>query len=159
MRSLLILGLGLIWGLGQFFAELALAADTVPQYFQTPQTRQNGLPFSDAVQVGQLLILSGQVGASRADGRLVPGGIAAESRQALDNIGAILKEHGLDYSDIVKCTVMLADMNQWAAFNSVYQNYFSPNRLPARSAFGASGLALGGAVEIECWAALRHPHS
>ncbi|GER07936.1 hypothetical protein GCM10007972_15990 [Iodidimonas muriae] len=128
-----------------FFTPSALAG---PTYFAHP----DGLPFSEAVRVGDILYLSGQIGAKPGALTLVPGGISAQARQAMENMGATLKRHGLSYDDLFKCTVMLADMGQWAAFNSVYVTYFKPDRLPARSAFGTSGLALGGALEIECWA-------
>jgi enamine deaminase RidA (YjgF/YER057c/UK114 family) len=77
-----------------------------------------------------------------------------QARQALDNVGAVLASAGLGFRDVFHCTVMLADMGQWAEFNRVYLEYFS-DPLPTRSAFGASGLALGGLVEIECQAYAR----
>ena len=83
---------------------------------------------------------------------MVPGGIEAEAKQAMDNVGAVLRKRGLDYDSLVKCTVMLADMKEWPAFNTVYATYFKPGRFPARSALGANGLALGSRVEVECWA-------
>lgn len=112
-----------------------------------------GLPFSEAVRVDGMLYLSGQVGISPGKLDLVPGGITAEARQVMDNVGAILKANGLGYADVVKCTAMLADMNEWGAFNAVYRTYFH-DHFPARSAFGATGLALGARVELECVAAL-----
>jgi len=115
-------------------------------------TRSAGLPFSDAVRVGDMLCLSGQIGNEPGQLRLVPGGIEAETRQMMDNIARVLNAAGCSFDDVFKCTVMLADMAEWAMFNAVYVNYFRPGRLPARSAFAASGLALGAAVEMECWA-------
>jgi reactive intermediate/imine deaminase len=112
----------------------------------------SGRPFSDAVRVGRMLYLSGQIGTD-AQGRLVPGGIVAETRQALDNIRAVLERNGSSMARVVKCTVMLADIGEWGTMNSVYVTYF-PTHKPARSALGASGLALGARVEIECWATL-----
>jgi reactive intermediate/imine deaminase len=106
------------------------------------------LPFSAAVRVGGILYLSGQIGA-REDGSL-PDGIEAQGRQAMENVGAVLRAAGLGFGDVFHCLVMLADMAEWAAFNRVYLAYFEPGRLPARSAFAASGLALGARVEIEC---------
>lgn len=87
-------------------------------------------------------------------GALVPGGIEAETRQALENIRSVLEPHSSSMDRVIKCTAMLADMQEWAAMNRVYVEYFSTN-LPARSAFGASGLALGGRVEIECIATIE----
>ena len=112
------------------------------------------LPFSEAVRVGDLLFLSGQIGIDPATGRLVPGGLEAESRQTMRNIEAVLRAHGHSLRDVVKCTVMLADMAEWAAFNDVYRSFFTGD-YPARSAFGACGLALGARVEVECVAARR----
>jgi 2-iminobutanoate/2-iminopropanoate deaminase len=106
------------------------------------------LPFSEAVRVGSMLYLSGAIGIG-ASGTLVPGGIEAETRQAMANIRAILERHGSSLDRVVKCTAMLADMGEWAAMNRVYVESF-PENLPARSAFGASGLALDSRVEIEC---------
>lgn len=105
-------------------------------------------PFSAAVRVGDILYLSGQIG-TRADGTL-PQGIEAQSRQTMDNIGAVLAAAGLGWSDVFHCLVMIDDMGEWQAFNRVYVGYFDPARLPARSALGADGLALGAAVEVEC---------
>lgn len=110
------------------------------------------LPFSAAVRAGDVLYLSGQIGA-RPDGSL-PDGIEAQARQAMDNVGAVLGEAGLGFGDVFHCLVMLADMADWGTFNRVYLDYFEAGRLPARSAFAAAGLALGARVELECkaWA-------
>lgn len=110
------------------------------------------LPFSQAVRVGDVLYLSGALGNVPGKLELVPGGIEAEARQTMDNIGTVLKENGLTFADVFKCTVMLADMADWPTFNRIYLDYFDPDRLPARSAFGANGLALGAALELECMA-------
>ena len=107
-----------------------------------------GLPFSEAVRAGNLLFLSGQLGTG-ADDKLVPGGIQPETRQALENIRAVLERHGSSLDRVIKCTAMLADMKEWAAMNEVYVTFF-PKHLPARSAFGATGLALGARMELEC---------
>ncbi|HQV69910.1 MAG TPA: RidA family protein [Thermoflexales bacterium] len=109
------------------------------------------LPFSEAVRVGDLLYLSGNIG-DGADGKLVSGGIQAETRQAMENIKEVLAKHGLTMNNVVKCLVMMADMNEWKAMNEVYVTYF-PEHLPARSAFGATALAMGARMEIECIAA------
>lgn len=111
-------------------------------------------PFSPAVQVDKTLYLSGQLGYDPAAGKLVEGGIGPETRQTMDGIKALLASRGLGMDSLVKCTVMLVDMAEWAAFNEVYRTYFEDGRYPARSAFGASGLALGARVEVECIAAL-----
>jgi len=110
------------------------------------------LPFSPAVRVGHMLYLSGQIGTKPGDASgVVPGGIEAETRQALDNIKDVLDRSGSSMDRIVKCTVMMADMKEWPQMNGVYATYF-PEHKPARSAFGATALALGARVEIECWA-------
>lgn len=106
-----------------------------------------GSPFSEAVQAGDFLILSGQVGGGGGKGPF-----ADESRRVMDRISATLARHGASMDDVVKCTVMLTDMSQWDEFNAVYITYFKPDRLPARSAFGVSGLAANARVEVECWA-------
>ena len=113
-----------------------------------PFTAIPGLPFSELVEAGRLMFLSGQIG-SGADGKLVPGGIRAETRQTLANIAAVLRRHGLSMERIVKVTVMMADMTEWGAMNEEYVAAFGKH-LPARSAFGASGLAMNARVEIEC---------
>ena len=110
------------------------------------------LPFSEAVRVGDMLYLSGQIGIDSTM-KVVPGGITAETRQAMENIKATLQRCGSSLDKVVKVTVMLADISEWAEMNSVYAQYFS-KPLPARSALGTSGLALGARVEIECLAVI-----
>ena len=122
------------------------------EFLTSPSFKAAGLPFSEAVRVGEVLYLSGQLGNVPGKLQLVPGGIEAETRQMMENIARVLSASGCTFDDVFKCTVMLADMQQWAAFNAIYRTYFKPDRLPARSAFGAAGLALGAAVELECWA-------
>ena len=109
-------------------------------------------PFSPAVRVGNLLFLAGQIGTDSA-GRVVPGGIQAEARQALNNISDVLHKTGSSMDNVVKCTVFMADMKEWPAMNEIYASYFRRS-LPARSAFGATGLALKARVEIECVAVM-----
>lgn len=113
--------------------------------------RARPLPFSDAVRVGHMLYLSGQIGTDPKFA-LVPGGIRAETRQTLENVRRVLEQSGSSLERVVKCTVMLADMSEWGAFNEIYAGYFRKDRLPARSALGVNGLALGARVEVECWA-------
>ncbi|HEX8572116.1 MAG TPA: Rid family hydrolase [Allosphingosinicella sp.] len=108
------------------------------------------IPFSMGVRVGDTLYLSGVIG-TRADGTL-PAGIEAQSRQVMDNVGGALARAGRSFDDVFKCTVMIEDMKDWQAFNRVYVTYFKDRRLPARSAFGTDGLALGALVELECLA-------
>ncbi|THF59727.1 RidA family protein [Ollibium composti] len=122
------------------------------EFINSPAAKAVKLPFSQAVRVGDILYLSGALGNVPGKLELVPGGIEAEARQTMDNIGAVLKENGLTFADVFKCTVMLADMADWPTFNRIYLDYFDPDRLPARSAFGANGLALGARLELECMA-------
>jgi 2-iminobutanoate/2-iminopropanoate deaminase len=129
---------------------LTLAAATpalaAPTYYP-PQ--EAGRPFSEAVRAGDFLIVSGQIGVAPAGQTQT---FPQEAHRVMDNIAAILARHGSSMDQVVKCTVMLGDMSQWAAFNEVYASYFKPGRLPARSAFGANGLAAGARMEVECWA-------
>jgi 2-iminobutanoate/2-iminopropanoate deaminase len=110
------------------------------------------LPFAEAVRHGDTLYLSGQIGIKPGTLALMPGGIAAEARQALENIRTVLAAHGRTTAGLVKYTVMLADMADWPAFNEAWRAVLNAP-YPARSAFGASGLALGARVEVECLAA------
>jgi reactive intermediate/imine deaminase len=128
------------------------AEETAIEFLNSGKVVPATLPFSEAVRVGDTLYLSGQIGIEPATMKVVPGGIEAESRQALANIRTSLEAHGYSLRDVVKCTVMLADIGEWAAFNEVYKTFFSPP-YPARSALGANGLALGARVEVECIAA------
>jgi 2-iminobutanoate/2-iminopropanoate deaminase len=118
------------------------------EHYGAPQLGGQPLPFSNAVRVGDTLYLSGQIGIG-PDGRL-PDGIEAQTRQTMENIGAILRAAGRGWGDVFQCLVMLDNMADWPAFNRIYVTYFTPGRLPARSAFGADGLALGALVEVEC---------
>ena len=122
-------------------------------FFDDGPLAGSGLPFSESVRAGDLLFLSGQLGTG-ADGELVAGGIEAEAEQTLRNITAALQRRGLSLTDVDKCTVFLADIAEWPRFNEVYKRHFQPP-YPARSAFGARGLALGARVEVECIAAYR----
>ena len=117
----------------------------VPQYFAEPGS---AAPFSAAVRAGDFIFASGQIGIT-ADGE-IPASIEDQARLAMNNLQQAFKSAGADLSDAVKCTVMLDDMRQWPDFNKVYVSYFKPGHLPARSAFGADGLALGAGVEVEC---------
>lgn len=120
------------------------------EYFPVPG--QPRLPFSEAVRVGEMLYLSGQLGTD-STGRLVPGGIGPETRQALTNVATVLARHGATLDQVIKCTAMLADIAEWPAMNEVYVTFFKTH-LPARSAFGTTGLALGARLELECLAVL-----
>ena len=111
-------------------------------------------PFSDVVRVGNMLYLSGKLGTD-SSGKLAPGGIGPETKQTMENIKTTLEKNGSSLDNVVKVTVMLADIKEWADMNAVYVTFFKKERMPARSAFGTSGLALNARVEIECIAAVK----
>lgn len=129
---------------------VTVAQAPVVEHIGEPTMNGQRLPFSDAVRVGDMVYLSGSIGVA-TDGKL-PAGIEAQARQTMDNIGVVLKRSNLGFGDLVKCTVMLDNMADWPAFNKVYVTYFPDGKFPARSAFGADGLALGALLEVECWA-------
>lgn len=127
----------------------ALLALAVPASAQ-----QAKLPFSPAVRSGDTLYLSGQIGQVPAGMDPHGEGFDAAAKSAMDSIGKILADNGLGFDNVVKCTVMIGDMSNWPRFNSVYITYFK-GRLPARSAFGANGLAMGAPLEVECIASYK----
>ena len=122
------------------------------EFLNSGKLLPDNLPFSEAVRVDNTLYLSGQVGIVPGTMQLVPGGVEPEALQTMQNIEAVLRANGYGLNNLVKCTVMLADIGDWPAFNSIYQSYLQ-KPYPARSAFGANGLALGARVEVECIAA------
>ena len=129
----------------------SVAAAQQPQFLQVDPQSTN--PFSPVVRVGNMLYLAGTLGTR--DGKLVAGGIGAETRQAMQNIRETLEKAGSDLEHVVKCTVFLADFKEWAAMNDVYRTFFQRGKFPARSAFGATGLALDARTEIECIAVVK----
>ena len=110
-----------------------------------------GLPFSSAVQIGNVLYLSGQIGVLPGTRQLVDTGVAKQTQQTLENIRAVLTYAGSSMQRVFKCTVFLATMRDYDEMNRVYATFF-PNDPPARSTVAGSGLALGAKVEIECLA-------
>ena len=106
-------------------------------------------PYSPAIRAGQLLFVSGQVAIDPATGNMITGGIADQTRRALDNIGELLLAAGRSFGDVVRTTVYLADMNDFAAMNEVYGRYFTENK-PARATVQAARLPRDAKVEIEC---------
>lgn len=132
----------------------AAAQDKPPELkFIAPAVAAATLPFSPAVRVGPMLYLAGQIGTDSTN-TLVAGGIEAETRQVLSNIKRVLEANGSGMDRVIRCLVMLADISEWARMNAVYVTFF-PGPKPARSAMGASGLALNARVEIECTAIVR----
>lgn len=136
----------------------ALAADrhAAPpvEYLNSKEAASQKLPFSEAVRVGSMLYLSGVIGVKPGTFELVPGGIEVETRQAMQNMQSVLERYGSSLDNVVKCTVAMARMSEWSRMNSVYVTFFKKH-MPARSALGANGLALGASVEIECIATVR----
>ena len=108
------------------------------------------LPFSDAVRVGDMLYLSAVAGET-PDGTLLEG-FDAQARQAMDNIGAVLKKQRLNFRNLVKCTVLFRNIDDWPAFNKIYAKYFPDGKFPARTSLGVDGLPVGALIEIEWWA-------
>ena len=119
-----------------------------------PGTKNIGLPFSSAVRADNMIYLSGVIGTDPGGAmRPVEGGIQAEPRRAMEIISEELKTFGSSMERIVKCTIFLADIDEWAAMNEVYVSFFDTP--PARSALGANGLALNARIEIECIAVVN----
>lgn len=133
---------------------LGAGCATAPLHQTLPERQSLDLPYSDAVRAGDLLFLSGTIGQAPGTRTLVPGGVAAETRQALENIKANLTAHGSSMDRVVKCSVFLADIADFEAMNAVYRQYFPTNK-PARTTVGVAGLPIGARVEIECIAAAR----
>lgn len=136
-------------GMCLFLTACTSKEPTKVEYYTSEEMAPLGLPFSDAVIVDNMIYLSGQVGNIPGKLELVPGGIEAEARQTMKNIERVLKANGSSLDHAVKLTIFMADIGEWSTFNEVYKGYFS-NKLPARSAFGANGLALNARVEVEC---------
>lgn len=124
------------------------------EHYTLPENQSKNLPFSEAVRIGNTVYLSGQIGIPPGESKLVSGGIEPEAKQALKNIELVLNHFSLDFSDVARCQVMLADISEWPRFNSVYKKFFT-SPYPARSAFAASGLAFGARVELECIAVIQ----
>lgn len=134
------------------FAQTAIAGPVDVEYYSPGADSK--LPFSEAVRVDHILYLSGQIGIDPATGKLAEGGITGETRQTMENIKASLEKHGSSMAQVVKCTVYLADIKEWADMSKVYISFF-PSNPPARSALATSGLALGARTEIECMATVQ----
>ena len=135
-----------------FISQITNAADV--EYLTSPAIEALQLPFSEAVRVEDTLYLSGQLGNTPGTHKLIDGGISTETRQTLENISATLERHGSSLEQLVKCTIYLADINEWPQMNEVYKTFFTEH-YPARSAVAGSGLALDARVEMECIAALN----
>jgi 2-iminobutanoate/2-iminopropanoate deaminase len=114
----------------------------------TPDAPKAVGPYSQAVETNGMLFISGQIPIDPVIGKIVEGGIREQTEQVMKNIGVILKTAGYDYTDVVKSTCLLNDMDNFAAMNEVYARYY-PENPPARAAYGVVRLPLGAMVEIE----------
>ena len=146
MKRIFLLSLILLTASTQLLAKNKL------EILGAEENKKQNLPFSEAVAFGDLLFLSGQIGLRPGESKLVKGGVQAETRQTMLNIKNTLEKYGSSMDKIIKCTIFLGDMKQWADMNVAYLEALGDHR-PARSALGANGLALNGSVEIECIAA------
>ena len=122
---------------------------TVPDL---PGIEPSTLPFSKLVEANGFVFLAGQVGDAPGTHGAVPGGLVAQTRAMLDNAGRLLRAAGLDYADVVRCTVYMVDIGQFDAMNAVYREYF-PTEPPTRATVGVAGLAADFQIEIEVIAA------
>lgn len=120
-------------------------------FHKSHEVKKQNAPFSDAVETNDFLFLAGQIGMDHSVRELVDGGIKSETKQTIENIKAVLEHHGLSLDHVVKCTVILSDINDFSSFNDVYTQYFT--KKPARTTFAASGLAANAKIEIEVIAA------
>ena len=130
------------------------AASKAPAIEWSSAANPSARTLSDFVRVGNIIYLSGKLGTD-SSGNLVAGGIGPETKQTLENIKEVLEKNGSSMDNVIKCTVMLADIKEWADMNTVYVTFFKKERLPARSALGVSGLVRNARVEIECMATLK----
>jgi 2-iminobutanoate/2-iminopropanoate deaminase len=129
------------------FGTAARTASAQRQFINPPGMHLPGLPFSDAVLAGDTLYLAGNIGSDPKTGK-IPDDFSEETRQALKNLGAVLKTAGFDYKDVVKVNVFLTDMGRFNDWNKVYQEFFAAD-FPARTTVGVTGLALGAKLEVE----------
>jgi 2-iminobutanoate/2-iminopropanoate deaminase len=118
---------------------------TVPSY---PGVEPGSLPFSPIVEANGFVFLAGQIGSAPGSPGPVPGGIEDETRAMLENVGRLLRAAGLDYRDVVKATVYMTDIAEFAAMNAIYREYF-PVEPPTRATVAVAALAVGARIEIE----------
>jgi len=133
------------------FSQVSYAANTNVEFLNQTTTNKT-LPFSEAVKLGNILFLSGQIGFSPQTNKLIEGGFSAQTEQTLRNIKTSLGRYGHKMKDVIKCTVILTDMGKFAEFNRIYKQHFS-FPYPTRTTFAVAELALGAQIEIECMAA------
>tara|TARA_B100001750_G_scaffold237190_1_gene241991 strand:+ start:2445 stop:2897 length:453 start_codon:yes stop_codon:yes gene_type:complete len=148
MKKLILISALLLFGFNGW------AENTVIEHLSSEQTMEQDFPFSDAVRVDNTIYISGMIGDDE-EGNLVEGGIVPEAHTVMKKMGDILAHFNLNYDDVFKCLVMIDDISQWSLFNSVYVQYFE-KPYPARSAFGADGLAGNASFELECMAHIQN---
>jgi 2-iminobutanoate/2-iminopropanoate deaminase len=153
LSVVVLLGFALVWLAAPVSDAVSNASDG-PDVEYLNEDSTSTAPYSDAVRVGSMLYLAGNLGLDR-DGKLVPGGISAEAEQTLQNLKHVLERNGSSLDRVVNCEVMLADIKDRDAFNEVYKKYWSPQRFPARHAFGVTGLYLNARVEVACVAVVK----
>ncbi len=130
------------------FLNCEKTVNPTPIFHKSHEVKKQNAPFSDVVEVGNTLYLAGQIGMDHSVRKVVEGGVQAETKQAIENIKAVLEQHGSSLDNVVKCTVILSDINDFTAFNDIYKTYFTNK--PARTTFAAAGLAANAKIEIEC---------
>tara|TARA_R110002073_G_scaffold297764_2_gene464090 strand:+ start:10257 stop:10709 length:453 start_codon:yes stop_codon:yes gene_type:complete len=136
-----------------FFFSCQNQSKTGPTFLESKIESRKSAPFSEAVEVSGLLFLTGQIGKDHKLGKIVEGGIEAETKQVLNNIKDVLEANGSDLKHVVKCTVILSDINDFSAMNKVYRTFFTDNK-PVRTTFAAD-LVPGAKIEIEVVAAKK----
>ena len=132
----------------------SITNQSIIEFINSQDNIDKEYPFSEATIVNGIIYLSGEIG-TLPDGSLITGGIVQETRQTLTNIKKKLEKIGGSMDDIFKCTCMLSEIKDWPLMSQEYKKFFNPDKLPARSAFAGSGLALGAKLEIECMAIKR----
>ena len=130
-------------------AACAGSAERRPEVIAPATARLGSLPFSPAVRAGDFIFLSGAIGTRPGTTELVSGDVGEQTRQTMENLRAVLRAAGADLDDVVKCTVFLVDMRDYAAMNTAYASFWDAAP-PARSTMAGTGLALGARVEVEC---------
>lgn len=147
MRCILYLFLFIVLGLTSCETKVEVGSAPKVIFHKTHELKKENAPFSDIVQVGDIYFLSGQIGMDHSTRTLVKGGIEAETKQTLENIKAVLAQHDMDMSNVVKALVVLDSIEHFSKFNAIYKTYL-PQK-PARTTFAAEALAAGAAIEIE----------
>ena len=116
-------------------------------FHKSHEPKKQNAPYSDAVQAGNMFFLSGQIGMDHTTRTLVKGGVQPQTEQAIKNIEEVLKQHGMTLENVVKCTVILANIEDFSAFNDIYTRFFTNK--PARTTFAAKGIAANSSIEID----------